>query len=481
MDAATKIIVTNYSAMQKKGYGQSALASVRAEVAKLVQADLGRGIATTVVDLSSGTDMAAYGASAVTSETDEKQNKDAVDAVFHSARPDYLMILGSYDVVPHQSLKNLAPDSDSSVPSDLPYACETTYDAGGGEPSRFTNPSRVVGRLPDVTGSHDPAYLTSLIAFSAAHTPAGLDAYQTYVGLSAAVWEKSTRENLTTVFGGSSALHLVPPDGSPWSSSALAGRSHFVNCHGASNDPQWYGQSGSNYPVALKADDVDKPLTGGTILAAECCYGAELYEPDAHTRMSICNTYLRSGAVVFFASTNIAYGPADYCDQADLITQYAVREALKGRSSGYAVLKARLDYVKRKTTLDAVDLKTLSQFILLGDPSLRPVQPPKPAAEGDAKAALTERRREARRAAHVLEQSIYVPEPIPGSARSSELESRLREIGERHGLPPTATISSFAGVWQGSGAMPRSSSRRRDSTCCTQNGTRRPPCARMSS
>ncbi|MFD0531494.1 hypothetical protein ACFQ1I_40780 [Kitasatospora arboriphila] len=111
--------------------------------------------------------------------------------------------------------------------------------------------------------------------------------------------------------------------------------------------------------------------------------------------------------------------------------------------------------MKRKTTLDAVDLKTLSQFILLGDPSLRPVQPLKPAVEGDAKAALTERRREARRAAHVLEQSIYVPEPIPGSARSSELESRLREIGERHGLPPTATISSFAGVWQGSGAMPK--------------------------
>lgn len=244
MGTSTKIVVTNYSALKNKGYQDPDVDAVKAALAKLVQADQDRGITTTVVDLSDKNDMARYQAPVVTSATDEKQNKDAIDAVFHHAAPDYLMLLGSLDVIPHQTLKDTTGD-DPSVPSDLPYACETTYDQGQQDPVNFTSPSRVVGRLPDVTGKHEPDYLVSLVRYSAAATPAPRDTYQAYFALSAAVWEKSTQENLTTIFNDASALHLVPPDGSPWSASALASKSHFANCHGGPGIPTGTGRADS--------------------------------------------------------------------------------------------------------------------------------------------------------------------------------------------------------------------------------------------
>ena len=32
-----------------------------------------------------------------------RQNKEAIDAIFRSANPEYLMILGAPDVVPHRT------------------------------------------------------------------------------------------------------------------------------------------------------------------------------------------------------------------------------------------------------------------------------------------------------------------------------------------------------------------------------------------
>jgi Aspartyl/Asparaginyl beta-hydroxylase len=42
----------------------------------------------------------------------EGQNKEAIDAIFNHREPDYLMILGAPDVVPHQRLINTLKDDD---------------------------------------------------------------------------------------------------------------------------------------------------------------------------------------------------------------------------------------------------------------------------------------------------------------------------------------------------------------------------------
>ena len=42
-----------------------------------------------------------------------------------------------------------------------------------------------------------------------------------------------------------------------------------------------------------------------TVLAAECCYGAELYDPALGLgQMGMCNTYLARKAYAYFGSTN---------------------------------------------------------------------------------------------------------------------------------------------------------------------------------
>jgi hypothetical protein len=57
---------------------------------------------------------------------------------------------------------------------------------------------------------------------------------------------------------------------------------------------------------------------------------------------------------------------------------------LDGASLGRALLEARQKYIQAAPTpLGPIDLKTLGQFVLLGDPSVQPVAPPpaQPAAK----------------------------------------------------------------------------------------------------
>ena len=67
------------------------------------------------------------------------------------------MILGAPDVVPHQDLANpaFAPpdDPDQFAYGDVPYACDAPYST---RPEDFVGPTRVVGRLPDLTGGSRP-------------------------------------------------------------------------------------------------------------------------------------------------------------------------------------------------------------------------------------------------------------------------------------------------------------------------------------
>jgi hypothetical protein len=121
---------------------------------------------------------------------------------------------------------------------------------------------------------------------------------------------------------------------------------------------------------------LDAKVASGTVATAECCYGAELYDPaDAQGQMGICSTYLAGGAYGFFGSSTIAYGPANGNGAADLICQYFLKHVLGGASLGRAALQARHDFTEGAGTLGPIDLKTLAQFNLFGDPSIHPVEP----------------------------------------------------------------------------------------------------------
>src|SRR6185295_6134667 len=115
-------------------------------------------------------------------------------------------------------------------------------------------------------------------------------------------------------------------------------------------------------------------LSEGTVAAVESCYGAELYDPAlAGGVPGICNTYLAAGAHGYFGSSTISYGPASGNGQADLICQFFLKHVLSGASTGEAALRARLDFIQLLSLAEPIDLKTLAQFNLMGDPSLHPV------------------------------------------------------------------------------------------------------------
>ena len=365
-----KIIITNRSQLKKK-YGNTT--ALDEALKAMTAADKQRDIATTVVYLDDAAQMKKFGGKAVTSAGSASQNKAAIDAVYKTTDADYLMILGATDVIPYVRLRNPVPgDGDPYAYGDLPYACNAKYST---DPSKFIGPTRVLGRLPDLVGGNDAGYLTGLIEAAAGYVSRPSNDFSAYFGITAAVWNASTALSLQNTFGNSTNLHDCPPGGPTWTAAQLKPRSHFINCHGAAADPNFYGQKGNSYPVSLSSEDIAKKgLSDGTVAAVECCYGAELYDPSlTGGQAGICNTFLQEGGYGFFGSTTIAYGPAAGNGAADLIAQYFLQNVLAGASIGRAALQARQKFVQNSGTMNPVDLKTLAQFYLLGDPSIHPV------------------------------------------------------------------------------------------------------------
>ncbi|MBN2034800.1 MAG: hypothetical protein JW836_16160, partial [Deltaproteobacteria bacterium] len=131
-----KTIITNMGALGEK-YGSN-LTRIKKAVERLLAADKKRGLEAKVVAVDSIDDMEAVKGRVVTDKGDQRQVKAAVDAVYRAYRPDYMMIIGAPDIVPHQDLKNPLynprGDEDRVIPSDLPYACDAPFSS---DPSKF--------------------------------------------------------------------------------------------------------------------------------------------------------------------------------------------------------------------------------------------------------------------------------------------------------------------------------------------------------
>ena len=200
-------------------------------------------------------------------------------------------------------------------------------------------------------------------------------------------------------------------------------------------------------------------------MAAECCYGVELYDPTntptALGQMGMCNTYLGSNAFAFFGSTNIAYGPTATNDQADLMCQYFSTSLASGASAGRANLQSHLDYVTAKGgILLPADLKTLGQFNLMADPSLTPVTPqPHTIAislakttrknEMAATVAIARHARQVRRASLVTRAGATISrrlqEPTDSTVlRKSGVFAKLWQLARDHGIDAPDTFLSYS-------------------------------------
>jgi hypothetical protein len=448
-----KIIVTNRSALVKK-YGTKGLASIRKALRALIAADKKRGIKSRAAYLDNKASMKKLGGKTVMNATDPRENKVAINGIFKAVNPDYLMILGAPDVVPHQNLDNPAydppDDDDDHAWGDLPYACDASYSR---DPARFVGPTRVVGRLPDLAGANEPSYILRLLKTAAAYRRRSPDDYTGYFGLSAKVWQGSTRLSLNNIFGNATKLLLSPSSGPKYPGGQLRNRMHFINCHGGLASPEFQGQQGNSYPTSLSTQTTTGEIVEGAVASVECCYGAELYDSiTLGIDFPICQSYLRQGAYGYLGSTTIAYGPADDNGAADLICQYFLLNVLDGASIGRAALLARQQFVERTAQMDPFDLKTLAQFNLLGDPSVHPVAAPsagnipRGVATADAERFFRAERRNKLRltGAFLAESKPTASKRVATGRLSATARTALSNIARLAGLGAKQVFTTFA-------------------------------------
>ena len=214
------MVLTNRSALMGK-YGTRGVARIDTALAKLIDADRGRGIATVVIALDDPEAMAGTGAAPVSDAADAAANKAAVDAVYRTYTPDYVMLLGSIDVIPHQPLRNPVYDGVNDVDrlayGDLPYACNAPY---SDDPTDFIGPDRVVGRLADVTGASTPAVLVKLLGRAASWSSRPRSDFEAHLGITANVWQRSTVLSLRKLFA-AAEVHSSPGEGPGWERALL--------------------------------------------------------------------------------------------------------------------------------------------------------------------------------------------------------------------------------------------------------------------
>jgi len=437
----TKIIVTHQGAMRKK-YG-SRWPKIKSAVRKLIAADKRSGITSLFVAL----DDPQFGAQRARAGT-PATFKAAIDYAYGIHRkPDYIAILGGPDIVPLQNMTNPIDGDDRQddpvVPSDLPYACDAP---ASDDISTFLGPSRAVGRIPDLPKETDPASLIALLGHAARWKPAA-SAGSTFFGLSTYIWRRSTSKSLKALFGKNAKPRLSPDDGPSWTADDLMPRWHFINCHGAPVDTRFYGQKKKSFPPAHDASLLARKIARGTVVTAECCYGAELFDPALATGPGIAVTYLGEGAIGFMGSTTVAYGPATRNNYADLICRFFLESARQGASLGRALLEARQRFVKDAAPINPVDLKTLAQFIVLGDPSVRAVRAAvQPRVRGMSKRMAVghaARRAELEATATVLVRGVDSVAATSDAPAPKAVDTRLKKAARAAGYQPVAQARTF--------------------------------------
>lgn len=376
-----KLIITNRAALKKK-YKEK-FSVITDLLKKIVAADKKRGLNSKIAFVDEPGTMKPVKGKIVTSIKNEKQNKEAIDALYKFYTSDYLMIFGSSDVIPFQNLTNdnfLATmsnadsdddDGEEFVESDLPYASDNKYSK---KTSDFTNPSRVIGRLPDLLEIANIKYFTQVVNNSINWKPLK-SMPQSYFALSAAFWNQITNRILKESLKTTMKSQVSPPRReNNWKKNELSKRLHLYNCHGGQGDNCFYGQKNEMSdaePSAISSLDINKKISKGTVVVAECCFGGEQYPPKVNP-MGICSSFLFNGAIGFVGSSTSAFGAVNGDKKmynADLIALYFFQHLATGASLGRAFLETRQEFLRKNDQPDPLDLKTIAQFYLLGDPS----------------------------------------------------------------------------------------------------------------
>ena len=162
--------------------------------------------------------------------------------------------------------------------------------------------------------------------------------------------------------------------------SATAG---YFNLHGLADSPEWFGQSdptenngnlvaSADHPIALQPGDILlNPEAGMEIIFSEACFGAYTLDKDSST--SIALAFLKKGCRAFVGSTSTSYGSnGTPLIAADFLAYEFWKNLRQGLPAGESLRQAKLSMAQELSKtygyLDGEDQKTLTSFVLYGDP-----------------------------------------------------------------------------------------------------------------
>lgn len=270
---------------------------------------------------------------------------------------DFLLLFGGHEIIPFFSLENPCNDDDAVVYSDNPYASRD---------KDHEIPERSCARIPDNCSAE--FIIKQLQKIPSRNKRA--------FGISAQVWDRASQRVYGTI-GKIADLKLSPPvKSATFAKNWLQQKDYlYFNLHGSKVSAHWYGQKGQDYPVALSIDRIKDPAG---IIAAECCYGAYILKKN-HLDSLALNFLNYSTVYGFCGATTIAYGPAvPPSSEADLLVQYFFEYTNQGLTIGESFKNAKNDFarsvLRTQGFLDEDDRKTLLQFVLYGDPTVRMTQ-----------------------------------------------------------------------------------------------------------
>ena len=334
-----------------------------------------------------------------------------------------LLIVGGPEVVPFHRLPNPVDDDDVDVPSDAPYA---TRD------ENYFIPEWPVGRLPAGIEDNPGLLISALSHISARYIQQqrrrrglwrGLYELKDWLwplgggkvsslGYTAAIWKKSAAQVFRQI-GDPRSLRVSPPLGiesaaedsleigavsTKWDARLprLTAQLGYFNLHGMPEVPGWYGEcdpflvessgDGANGvlpapPVALRPQDIDLAqrlkMRLPEVIFSEACYGLNVQGKSADQVLAL--KFLQAGSLAVIGSTCVSYGSINGSLSAADLLGHAFWGFLKsGLPAGEALRQAKIRLVhvmqQRQGYLDGEDQKTLTSFILYGDPLAQPFE-----------------------------------------------------------------------------------------------------------
>lgn len=383
-----KLTVTHRGRLLEK-YGPTGLAAIDQGLATWQANDLHRGFRNVLIGIDDAAALAPFDIKPIQGKVTAIRVKRIIDSLYRQLNPDYLILLGSGDVIPHFEVENPTLDSggdhDALVPTDNPYACSRSY--SGKKRESYLIPDRVIGRIPDLPGANDPALLLDLLRGAASWSSNPLGAYTADLLACCDQWSGSGNACAAALGRAGSVLDLSPPVDE--TTAAFISRHgsllHMIKAHGAERDVRFYGQTGTHFPVLLASSGLAGAVQPGTVVGAMCCFGAGLFNPSAlgallPGQLPIPLVYLQQGAFGFGGSTNTAWVGIGEMLCADWIVVGFLKSVLGGASLGRALLEAKQEFVdwiaKQGRSPGLAEEKTLLQFLLLGDPAIHPVALP---------------------------------------------------------------------------------------------------------